>query len=157
MDFLRGYREKQEPGQEGEPIRFIASTEGIGRDGYVIEASGWDLENYRKNPVVLWGHDYMGQRLPIGKAEVEVKGKQLVADVMFDQQDQFARDIESKYRRGFLNAVSVGWDTLEVRPPKDGKPPVIIRAELLDVSGVPVGGDPDALAAREARALIALS
>jgi hypothetical protein len=76
---------------------------------------------------------------------VEVTGSQLVADVEFDQADEFARTLESKYRRGFLNAVSVGWqDVIE------GKR---TWHDLMDISGVPVPADPQALKAEQERAL----
>lgn len=140
--------------QPGEPIRFVASTENIARDGLVIAADGWDLGNYRKNPVVLWAHDYMGQRAPIGRAEARVEDGSLVADVTFDQGDEFARMIERKYRDGFMHAVSVGWNSLQMEPVNN--PDVfarVTRAELLDISAVPVPGDPDALIERQLRAL----
>jgi hypothetical protein len=155
--YLRAYREIGDGQDEpGSPIRFKASTEGVGRDGMVIEAAGWQLDNYRKNPVFLWAHDYFGERLPIGRAEVSTEAKHLVADVTFDQQDEFARKVESKYRRGFLSAVSVGWNTMESQP-GNGKPPRITKAELLDVSAVPVPGDPDALKERQIVALRSLT
>ncbi len=156
--FLRAYCEraadtaKAEPGT---PIRFIASTENVARDGMVIESSGWDLENFQRNPVFLWAHDMMGARPPIGRVDkVFTKSKQLVADVTFDQGDDFARSVESKYRNGFLSAVSVSWDTREFAPPKAaGAAPRITKAELLEISAVPVPSDPGALAQRQARAL----
>lgn len=135
------------------PLRFIASTENVARDGLVIEAAGWQLDNYRANPVVLWAHDYWGQHTPIGRATVEVADKALLAEITFDRQDPFAADIERKYRQGFLNAVSVGWDTLEFAPSKGGLPPRITKAELLDISAVPVPGDPGALKERQLRGL----
>lgn len=156
--FVRAFAERgAEAGAAGEPIRFTASTEGVARDGLVIEADGWRLENYRKNPVVLWAHDYLGKNLPIGRADrVEVVDGRLAADVVFDQADEFARAVERKYRTGFLHAVSVGWETHTIRPSKGGEAPRIAEAELLDISGVPVPGDPDALIERELRALKAL-
>jgi hypothetical protein len=147
-------------------MRFVASTENVARDGLAIAAGGWQLGNYRKNPIVLWAHDYFGNRPPIGRADVKVDGKELLADITFDAGDPFAADIERKYRQGFLSAVSVGWDTLEI----DGKKPepgdlmavmfggaaghTVTKAELLDISAVPVPGDPDALKERAARGLI---
>lgn len=156
--FIRAFCERQTdaPGQEGDPVHFVASTANMARDGLVIEVAGWELENYRKCPTVLWAHDYLGKNLPIGRAEVRVEGDQLVADILFDQADEFARQIEHKYRTGFLHAVSVGWNTLEVAPGKGGTAPHITRAELLDISAVPIPGDPDALVEREFRALQAL-
>lgn len=154
--YLRAYCKREDVAQSkpGDPIRFIASTENVARDGLIIEAGGWQLDNYRKNPVFLWAHDYSGKVPPIGKASASVDGKTLLADVTFDQNDPFAVSIERKYRDGFLSAVSVGWDTLEVQPSKGpNQAPRITRAELLDISAVPVPGDPDALKERQVRAL----
>jgi len=142
MEYLRAVVERGEArGEAGEPIRFTASTGGVKRDGKDLDQNQWDLENYRRNPIFLWVHDYWGERLPIGRAAVEVEEGRLVADVSFDQEDEFARAVESKYRRGFLHSVSVGWDEVQ----RDDE----LRYDLLDISGVPVPGDPDALMERE--------
>lgn len=140
--FLRALAEGIEEETEG-PIRFVASTEDMARDGLIIEAQGWQLEDYRLNPVVLWAHDYWGERLPLGRAEVEIVEGRLIAEVVFDQADDFARQVEGKYRRGFLNAVSVGWNTLERSEER------VTKAELLDISAVPVPADPNALMERQ--------
>lgn len=128
----------------GTPIRFIASTEGIKRDGLDLSVDDWDFGNFRKNPVFLWAHNYMGfgDKPPLGRVEVskDEKRRVVLADVVFDQEDDFARKVERKYRSGFLHAVSVGWDPVD----KDGETVL----ELLDVSGVPIPGDPDALIER---------
>src|SRR5712672_1326038 len=42
----------------------IISTEVTDRAGEIVRQSGWDLTNYKNNPIVLWGHDYYS--LPIG-------------------------------------------------------------------------------------------
>jgi len=123
-------------GQAGSPIRFTAATPGIKRDGKDLNMMDFSLDSYRKNPVVLWAHNYMGSRLPIGRARVEVSPERLLADVVFDQEDDFARQVENKYRGGFLHAVSVGWDEVRV----DGR----VRLDLLDISAVAVPADPDA-------------
>jgi HK97 family phage prohead protease len=156
--FLRALCERVvDGGKEGEVITFKASTAGVKRDGLLIDQEGWMLENYRKNPVVLWAHDYLGKYLPVGKTmRVEVEGDTLMADILFDQADDFARQIERKYRTGFLNAVSVGWTVEEFKPSKGGSAPTVTKAELLDISAVPVPGDPDALMEREFRALQSL-
>lgn len=152
-NYIRGYCERGAESADTGPIRFVASTEHVGRDGLVIEAAGWQLDAFRANPVVLWGHDYQGQRLPIGKADVEVDGKRLMADVTFDPGDEFAQQVERKYRTGFLNAVSVGWDTKELAPSDGTGASRVTKAELLDISAVPVPGDPHALKERQLRGI----
>lgn len=143
--------------KSGEPIPFVASTAGIARDGLVIEADAWQLDNYQRSPVVLWSHDYLGTRPPIGRAEdVRVADGKLLCNIRFDTADPFAADIERKYREGFLNAVSVGWDTVEMAVSQQGnEPPRVTKAELLDISAVNVPGDPNALMERQKRALTA--
>lgn len=141
-------------GKTGEPIEFVASTANAARDKIEIDQNGWQLDNYRKNPVVLWMHDYWGERPPIGRAEVYQSGDELICRIWFDQGDPFAADVERKYRNGFLNAVSVGWDTLEWERLEEGKARMrVTKAELLDISAVSVPGDPDALMRRTYDAL----
>ncbi len=154
--FARAFVQRAVDSKPGDPIRFVASTSNVARDGWVVDQAGWQLDNYRTNPVFLWGHDYSS--LPLGRCDVFVEMDQLMADVTFDQSDEFARKVESKYRNGFLNAVSVGWRTLEYTMPVNPKDPIrMTKNELLDVSAVAVPGDPGALAERQARALSDIS
>jgi len=155
--FLRAYAERAAESKPGDVMRFVASTENVARDGMVIPADAWQLDNFRKSPVFLWAHDYFS-RPPIGRVtNVEVKDDQLLADVEFDQDDEFARQVESKYRKGILSAVSVGWDTLSYEPPNGPNvAPRVTKADLLDISAVPVPSDPDALKQRGKRAMAAL-
>lgn len=148
--FTRAYCDRAAiaQGQPGTPIRFIASTENVARDGMVIESSAWRLDHYNANPVFLWAHDY--SQPPIGKATASVENGALMTDVTFDQGDEFAREVERKYRDGYMNAVSVGWSTITIKP---GNPPRIAEAELLDISAVPVPADPGALKERQVRGL----
>jgi len=145
--FLRAYStEDSRAGEPGSPIRFVASTQGIKRDGKDLRVEDWDLTNFKRNPVFLWVHDYFGSRPPIGRVpNVIFESERMLADVVFDQEDEFARTIERKYRSGFLNAVSVGWEDINRNDRA--------RLDLLDISGVPVPGDPDALMARQYSAL----
>jgi hypothetical protein len=140
--FLRAVVQRDEAGngKAGEPIRFVASTEGLKRDGIDLKANDWFLDNFRKNPVFLWAHDYMGRNLPLGRVDAQISGNKLISDVVFDQDDDFAKQVERKYRAGFLHTVSVGWDFIEIDKRR--------RMDLLDISGVPVPGDPDALIQR---------
>lgn len=137
-NYLRAYCERADLPESG-ALPFIASTEGVKADGFDLRADSWDLARFQKNPLVLWSHDFFGERPPIGRADARVDGNVLRADITFDPGDDFAQMIERKYRGGFLNAVSVSWD------PIDGK------NHLLEISAVPIPMDPDALMERAKR------
>lgn len=90
------------------PLRFTASSEVLNRHGFSLRADGWRLDNFARNPVVLWMHNPF--QPPIGRASISQENKRVMAAVTFDREDELARTVESKYRRGFLSAVSVGID-----------------------------------------------
>lgn len=136
---------------EGSPVvEAVISTDVLGRDGAIIEASGWDLEAYRRNPVVLWAHDDRG-RLPVARAiDVSVQDDRLVAVAEFDEDDPEAMRLYRKIERGFVNAVSVRWNPLEWEHRNiDGRDVLVFtRQELLEFSFVSVPADPEALIVR---------
>jgi len=126
--------------------RFVASTAGIKRDGLNLDIKGISTEGFMNNPVFLWVHDYFGQTLPIGKVTTIrlTKSKMRIA-VLFDKDDDFAMEVLRKFDEGFLNAVSIGFAIVEM----DRETRIVSESELLDISAVPVPGDPDALIERQ--------
>jgi phage head maturation protease len=149
--YTRAYvdRAAAEAGQPGDPIPFIAATEGVKGDGIDLRMSGARLERYLANPVVGYNHSYWGRDgLPIGRGQdTRVDGESLRIDVVFDQADEFARTVEAKYRNGFLNAVSIGFS---VWAWEDGKGSywlggVAQEWELTELSCVPIPMDPNAV------------
>ena len=44
----------------------VASTEDEDRDKDIIRQDGWDLKNFKKNPVVPWSHNYWD--VPVAKS-----------------------------------------------------------------------------------------
>jgi hypothetical protein len=59
-----GLIEKASKLSEGE-VEFVVSTDSWDSHGERISVDGIDIKDYKKNPVVLWGHD--GFNLPIAK------------------------------------------------------------------------------------------
>lgn len=138
------FQVKQFGQEEDRILRFIGSTEASDRDGDIILASGWELDNYKANPVFLWAHDY--SKPPIGKAiDVRVRNKQLIFDIQFPEEGVYplADTVYKLYKGGFLNATSVGFVDKQKEPIANGYK--YIRQELLELSAVPVPSNPTAL------------
>ena len=157
MPYMRAYAERDDNG-----LAFVASTEAEARDGLVIKQDHWLLDNYRANPVFLWVHDYT--TLPLGRLEVAAEGGQLRARVAAWREAPFPQEVRQAYETGFLNATSVGWDNVTAgearRRGYGGIPDEAadddVYHELLDISAVPVPGDPSALVERQRAAVAAL-
>lgn len=130
-------------------LRAVISTDDLDRDGRIVEQTGWELDNFKANPVVMWNHEYLdgAKAFPIGRAEVDVVDGKLVADVTFADTDE-ARTVESLYNGGFLSSFSVGWLPLEYADEKDGDNHYTrhTRQELLELSAVPIPSNPNARA-----------
>jgi len=135
---------------EDRVLEFVGSTNQVDRYGDVIEVEGWDLKNYRKNPVFLWAHDY--RQPPVGKALQVAKTDQgLLFHVKFATAEEypFADTIYKLYLGGYLKATSVGFQDLEREPitDKEGKQTGwrFKKHELYELSAVPVPANPNAL------------
>lgn len=123
------------------------SAETVDRDGDLLLAAGAKLDNYRRNPVVIWAHDY--KLPPIGRATDlrVVPGEGVEASTEFAD-TPFAQEIAGLYRGKFLTAFSVGFiPTASGGPSREGQTGLTITEwELLEYSAVPVPANPDALA-----------
>jgi HK97 family phage prohead protease len=135
--------------EEKGTVDLVAATGNVARDDALIEPSGWELENFRANPVVLWSHDALS--FPVARAvDLQITENALTARAEFDTADPEAMRLFGKIQRGFVNATSVRWKPLETRLDMiDGKEVVhFLRQELLEVSFVSVPVDPKGLVMR---------
>ena len=127
-------------------LEFTGSTETMDRDGEIIKADGWDLKNYKNNPVVLFGHDYGS--LPVAKCvKAWVEGGKLKFQDQFPTADEYeyADTVYKLCKGGYLNTVSVGFIPLKSEPGKGECRKTFTHQELLEHSIVPVPSNPDAL------------
>lgn len=143
----------------------VASTESLDSHGDVMKQF-WDLDRYTKTPVVLWNHNlgalWSGDTeasLPIGRAEnVRVEGKKLLAKIYLLKGDATSEPLIDKIWRRMqqqmLKGVSVGFragqvtritnpagETLHYELGSKERP-----NELREISLVPMGSNPDAVA-----------
>ena len=131
----------------------VISTEAVNSYGTRVLTSGIDLEQFKRNPVLLWMHRraFDGESMPIGRIEnLKVEEGKLIGTPVFDQNDEFARKIESKWESGFLRMASAALEPIEVNPDPalalEGQTrATVTRCKLIEVSIVDIGGNDEAL------------
>lgn len=133
---------------------FTISTASVDRMGDTIAVDGWKLDNYRKNPVVLWAHD--SSSLPLARAsKIWIEDNKLKADAQFTPSGmaRFNDTVFDMLKGKFLNATSVGFQPLKYAFTDDPQRRFgidFMEQELLEFSIVCVPANQEALI--EARA-----
>ena len=133
------------------------SDSSLNSYGTRVLTSGVDLVQFRKNPVLLWMHNraWRGQQsevLPLGYVEnIQVEGDSITGELVFDEQDEFAKQIASKWDGGILRMVSPNFDIIAVDESPDLAVPgqtraTITKAKLVEVSVVDIGGNDNNIA-----------
>lgn len=130
---------------DGDGLDFVLSDGSLDRHGTRINPKGWDLSNFKSNPIALFGHS---GGFPIGRWEnVRSEGEKLVGKLVLAAEGTSARidELRRLVEQGILRAVSVGFSVLEWGQP--GKSEYDIeKQELHEVSLVSVGSNTNALA-----------
>ena len=115
----------------------MASTSDFDRAGDVIDAEAWTkggLNNFEKNPIILFNHDY---NKPIGRAtglKVTPNGLELKAKISKSAPDHVAQLV----KEGILGAFSVGFRVKDADYITETDGLKIKDAELFEVSVVSV-------------------
>ena len=124
--------------EDGDQLKIVgyASTADTDRVGDVIVPDAWTkggLNNYQKNPILLFNHNYS---MPIGRAtSVEVDAKGLKIDAIISKS---AGPTYGLVKDGVLSTFSVGFTTKDVDYNQATDGYIIRDAELLEVSVVSV-------------------
>lgn len=127
----------------------VASSSLEDRQGEIVDVDGWELDNFKKAPRLLWGHDH--KELPIGKVSKiwleKSDGKtQLMFKPVFQTVTDKGKAIKELVKQGFLNTFSVGFQPIDSEHAEDAKSGVkFTKQELLEISLVNVPANPDAM------------
>lgn len=150
---------------------FVATISDETRDRYGdrIEVAGWDVTEYRKNPVLLLGHDYespaVGHALDISTDKVGAgtadERPRLRGVFLWSRSNPVAEILKGLYADGDMRAFSVGFIPTDYYVPEDdderkelnlGPFGILHKAqELLENSCVPVPANPSAIIEESAR------
>lgn len=125
-------------------VKFVFSDGSVDRAGDTIDPNGWVLDNYKKNPVALFGHDSLNIDSVIGRTvSVGTVGNKLIGEIEFADADVNPK-ADMAYRMieaGLISAVSVGFLPIEYAFSTDKSRPYGVdftKQELLEISVVPV-------------------
>ncbi len=151
-------------------VLMTASTNDVDRDSEIVLPNGIDRKMFRKNPVILFGHD--SSRPPIGYSLWEkVEGNLLksfvkIADRPADYPpiEWFPETIFHLIEQKVLRGISIGFLPLEARPPLEKEivnnpswaaaKRIITKSMLLEISVVPIGCNQNALVEAVSKGLI---
>lgn len=85
---------------------FILSDASENTKGLVIPTDSIDISTFESNPVCLYMHE---RSMVLGRWEnLRVEGGKLLAEPVFDLQDDFAKNIANKVEGNFIKAASIG-------------------------------------------------
>lgn len=128
-------------------IHGLANKNVIDRGQDIIEVDAWDLENFKKNPVILYNHGLDPQlgSTPIGKAiEISPTKDGLFVKVQLSSiDDPVINRIRGLVEERILRAFSVGFDPKESDTDRETGVKSIKKCELFEISivGVPMNQD----------------
>ena len=132
--------------------RVRISNERLNSYGTRVLTSGMDVEQYNRNPVLLYMHE-RGQVIGYVK-DLKVEGDEVTGELMFDEATELSQRCKKQWEFGSLKMVSVGLDILELsEDPKhlvQGQTcPTISKSKLFEVSVVDIGANDDAIVLRK--------
>lgn len=132
---------------------FIISTDEVDRFGEVVDQNSWQLENFKKNPIVLFGHsdqknDIMGTA-PELTTEKDGEISRTIAKVKFADEgtSEGVDTVWKLVKQGILRACSIGFIPHKVHyGDEDEEPVTLSENELLEFSIVPIPANAGAVA-----------
>src|SRR3954463_8739882 len=93
----------------GDVLEYVLSDGSLDRYGTVINPAGWDLTEFRRNPIAFFNHN---KDFPIGTwPNIRVEGGLLISHLQLAAEGTSARidEIIRLVRQGIIKAVSVGF------------------------------------------------
>lgn len=145
------YKASELKAVEDGQFEFVASDESEDRYGDIIRVAGWELANYKRNPIVLFQH--MASN-PVGiSTKTWIDGKKLLARIKLAAEgtSPFIDTLRKLLVQKIIRAVSVGFrptaDPKYIRDEKEDRVVGLefVGQELLEISLVSVPANPAAL------------
>ena len=128
--------------------RVRISNDSLNSYGTRVLTSGMSVEQYQRNPVLLYMHE-RGNVIGYVK-DVKVENDEVTGELMFDEATELSTRCKKQYEFGSLKMVSAGLDILETSEAEEllvaGQTcPTITKSKLFEVSLVDIGENDDAI------------
>lgn len=116
--------------------------------GTRVLTAGMDVEQYERNPVLLYMHE-RGKVIGYVK-DLKVEDGEVTGELMFDEASELSVRCKKQWEFGSLKMVSAGLDILETSEEEEllvqGQTcPTITKSKLFEVSLVDIGANDDAI------------
>jgi hypothetical protein len=128
--------------------RLRITNERLNGYGFRVLTSGGNLDQYQRNPVLLYMHE-RGKVIGIMK-DLKVENGEITAEPVFDEATELSRQCKKQYEIGSLRMASIGIDPIETSDAPDmlveGQTrPTVTKWKLVEVSLVDIGANDDAI------------
>lgn len=135
-------------------VKFVANTGAVDSYGTIIVPRGCRLDRFQAagSLPLLWAHKRDGEPEDVlGRVvEVEVTDDAVTCIAEFEEHTK-ATQVLDMIRRGVIRGCSIGFSSMNPGKPRPDGVVVIDEWELVELSVVPCGANPDAMAIRSFR------
>ncbi|EKY22826.1 HK97 family phage prohead protease [Capnocytophaga sp. oral taxon 326] len=126
--------------------KFILNDEAVVNSyGFRILTAGIDLTRFKLNPVMLDGHIQSNQNVIGSWKDITLEGGKLLAEPIFDMEDDNAKLIAGKVERGIIKGASMGIMFSKKDLANENGDMVLKNCSLFEVSIVAVPSNANAL------------
>lgn len=134
-------------------VRGVFSTGEEDRQGEIIDQTGWLLDEYKQNPVILFAHD--PYQPAVAKCiEIDVVNGELVGAIQFASDEyEFAATLFKLYAGGYMRAFSVGFMNNKWEVDQENDVLYLKENVLYEISCVNVPANAGALASAKAKGI----
>lgn len=131
---------------KGKRVRI--TNDSLNSYGTRVLTAGMDVEQYQRNPVLLYMHE-RGNVIGYVK-DLRVEDGEVTGELMFDEASELSVRCKKQWEFGSLKMVSAGLDILETSEDPEllvpgQTSPTITKSKLLEVSLVDIGANDDAI------------
>lgn len=131
---------------KGKRVRI--TNDSLNSYGTRVLTAGINVEQYQRNPVLLYMHE-RGNVIGYVK-DLKVEDGEVTGELMFDEASELSTRCKKQYEFGSLKMVSAGLDILETSEDPEllvqgQTSPTVTKSKLFEVSLVDIGANDDAI------------